>query len=154
LEAVAQINTAIRLGNAVETVEELLNPEAQLPIVYQSAANLYQAELFSLQLQGGRVRYADMLIEERAETLSKSQEFLTWNDVQKCIDMVNIQVQEEHERIIAIAEINEALNSGDPQQTLAALLLPTAKLTGVNPATAQHYHDVLHYTKRRLCQVA
>lgn len=39
-----------------------------------------------------------MLIEERAETLSKSQEFLTWNDVQKCIDMVNIQVQEEHER--------------------------------------------------------
>ncbi|MEQ2171820.1 hypothetical protein GOODEAATRI_014536 [Goodea atripinnis] len=99
-------------------------------------------------------RYADMLIEERAETLSKSQEFLTWNDVQKCIDMVNIQVQEEHERIIAIAEINEALNSGDPQQTLAALLLPTAKLTGVNPATAQHYHDVLHYTKRRLCQVA
>ncbi|MEQ2282850.1 Ras GTPase-activating-like protein iqgap1 [Ameca splendens] len=204
LEAVAQINTAIRLGNAVETVEELLNPEAQLPIVYQSAANLYQAELFSLQLQGGRSglgheelsvavemlsavavlnevldtkdpqavieqltdsplgftnieqdnlnRYADMLIEERAETLSKSQEFLTWNDVQKCIDMVNIQVQEEHERIIAIAEINEALNSGDPQQTLAALLLPTAKLTGVNPATAQHYHDVLHYTKRRLCQ--
>ncbi|XP_014848382.1 PREDICTED: ras GTPase-activating-like protein IQGAP2 [Poecilia mexicana] len=204
LEAVARINTAIRLGSAVETVEELLHPEAQLPIVYQSAANLYQAELFSLQLQGGRSglsheelsvavemlsavavlnevldtkdpqavieqltdsplgftniehdnlnRYADMLIEERAETLSRSQEFLTWNDVQKCIDMVNIQVQEEHERIIAIAEINEALNSGDHRQTLAALLLPTAKLTGVNPATSKHYHDVLHYSKHLLCQ--
>uniref|UniRef100_A0A3B3VY55 IQ motif containing GTPase activating protein 2 n=1 Tax=Poecilia latipinna TaxID=48699 RepID=A0A3B3VY55_9TELE len=203
LEAVARINTAIRLGSAVETVEELLHPEAQLPIVYQSAANLYQAELFSLQLQGGRSglsheelsvavemlsavavlnevldtkdpqavieqltdsplgftniehdnlnRYADMLIEERAETLSRSQEFLTWNDVQKCIDMVNIQVQEEHERIIAIAEINEALNSGDHRQTLAALLLPTAKLTGVNPATSKHYHDVLHYSKHLLC---
>lgn len=37
-----------------------MNPEAQLPIVYQSAANLYQTELFSLQLQtGGRV--IDML---------------------------------------------------------------------------------------------
>uniref|UniRef100_A0A3Q2P197 IQ motif containing GTPase activating protein 2 n=1 Tax=Fundulus heteroclitus TaxID=8078 RepID=A0A3Q2P197_FUNHE len=201
LEAVARINTAIRLGNAVETVEELQSPEAQLPIVYQNAANLYQTELFSLQLQGGRSglsheelsvavemlsavavlnevldtkepqavieqltdsplgftniehdnlnRYADMLIEERVETLSKSQEFLSWNDVQKCIDMVNVQVQEEHERIIAIAEINEALNSGDPQQTLAALLLPTAKLTGVNPATAKHYHDLLHYTKHK-----
>lgn len=57
LEAVARINTAIRLGNALETVEELMNPEAQLPIVYQTAANLYQAELFSLQLQGGRVRH-------------------------------------------------------------------------------------------------
>lgn len=55
--------------------------------------------------------------------------------------------------IIAIAEINEALNSGDHQQTLAALLLPTAKLTGVNAATAKHYHDVLQHTKELLCQV-
>uniref|UniRef100_A0A3Q3GBG4 IQ motif containing GTPase activating protein 2 n=1 Tax=Labrus bergylta TaxID=56723 RepID=A0A3Q3GBG4_9LABR len=199
LDAVAAINTAIRLGNAVETVEELTNPEAQLPIVYQTAANLYQAELFSLQLQGGRsglsheelsvavemlsavavlnevldtkdpqavieqltdsplvafsLRYADTLIKEREEALANGQEFLTWNDVQKCIDTVNVQVHEEHERIIAIAEINEALSSGDHQQTLAALLLPTAKLTGVNPATAKHYHDVLQYTKQLLCQV-
>ncbi|XP_073322441.1 ras GTPase-activating-like protein IQGAP2 [Pagrus major] len=204
LEAVAAINKAIRLGNAIETVEELMNPEAQLPIVYQTAANLYQTELFSLQLQGGRSglsheelsvavemlsavavlnevldtkdpqavieqltdsplgftnmdqdnlnRYADTLIKQREEALAKGQEFLTWNDVQKCIDTVNIQVHEEHERIIAIAEINEALNSGDHQQTLAALLLPTAKLTGVNPATAKHYHDVLQYTKQLLCQ--
>uniref|UniRef100_A0A8C9ZQD0 IQ motif containing GTPase activating protein 2 n=1 Tax=Sander lucioperca TaxID=283035 RepID=A0A8C9ZQD0_SANLU len=204
LKAVAGINTAIRLGNAVETTEELMNPEAQLPIVYQTAANLYQTELFSLQLQGGRSglsheelsvavemlsavavlnevldtkdpqavieqltdsplgftnmdqdnlnRYADTLIKLRGEALAKGQEFLTWNDVQKCIDTVNIQVHEEHERIIAIAEINEALNSGDHQQTLAALLLPTAKLTGVNPATAKHYHNVLQYTKQLICQ--
>uniref|UniRef100_A0A8C6P415 IQ motif containing GTPase activating protein 2 n=1 Tax=Nothobranchius furzeri TaxID=105023 RepID=A0A8C6P415_NOTFU len=186
-EAVARINAAIRLGIAVETVEELMKLEALLPIVYQTAANLYQAELFSLQLQGGRSglsheelsvavemlsavvvlnevldtkdlqavieQYADMLIKERAETLTKGQEFLSWNDVQKCIDTINIQVHEEHERIIAIAEINEALNSGDHQQTLAALLLPTAKLTGVNPTTAKHYHDVLQYTKWLLCQV-
>uniref|UniRef100_A0A8C3AD44 IQ motif containing GTPase activating protein 2 n=1 Tax=Cyclopterus lumpus TaxID=8103 RepID=A0A8C3AD44_CYCLU len=201
-KAVAVINTAIRLGNAVVTVEELMNPEAQLPIVYQSAANLYQIELFSLQLQGGRSglsheelsvavemlsavavlnevldtkdpqavieqlidsplgftnmdqdnlnRYADTLIKLRGEALAKGQEFLTWNDVQKCIDGVNVQVHEEHERIMALAEINEALNSGDYQQTLAALLLPTAKLTGVNPATAKHYHDVLQYTKQLL----
>lgn len=56
--------------------------------------------------------------------------------------------------VIAIAEINEALNSSDHRQTLAALLLPTAKLTGVNAATAKHYHDVLQYTKRLLCQVS
>uniref|UniRef100_H2SJJ6 IQ motif containing GTPase activating protein 2 n=1 Tax=Takifugu rubripes TaxID=31033 RepID=H2SJJ6_TAKRU len=202
LEAVASINKAIRLGNAAETVEELMNPEAQLSIVYQTAANLYQNELFSLQLQGGQAglsheelsvavemlsavavlnevldtkdpqavieqladsplgftnmdqdnlnRYADTLIQQRGETLAKGQEFLTWNDVQKCIDTVNVQVHEEHERIIAIAEINEALNSADPQQTLAALLLPTAKLMAVNPGTAKHYHDVLQYTKRLL----
>uniref|UniRef100_A0A3Q2Y2T8 IQ motif containing GTPase activating protein 2 n=1 Tax=Hippocampus comes TaxID=109280 RepID=A0A3Q2Y2T8_HIPCM len=202
LEAVSAINTAIRLGDAVATVQELMNPEAQLPIVYQTAASLYQNELFSLQLQGSGLsheelsvavemlsavavlnevldtkdtqavieqltdspmgftnmdqdnlnRYADALSKQRAESLAKGLEFLTWNDVQKCIDAVNIQVLEEHERIIAIAEINEALNSGDHQQTLAALLLPTAKLTGVNPVTAKHYHDVLHYIKQRLCQ--
>uniref|UniRef100_A0A8C8A001 IQ motif containing GTPase activating protein 2 n=1 Tax=Oryzias sinensis TaxID=183150 RepID=A0A8C8A001_9TELE len=206
LEAVGRINKAIRLGFAAQTVEELMNPEAQLPIVYQTAANLYQTELFSLQLQGGRSglsheelnvavemlsavavlnevldtkdpqavveqltdsplgftnidhdnlnRYADMLIRERADALAKDQEFLSWNDIQKCIDTVNIQVQEEHERIIAIAEINEALSSGDHQQTLAALLLPTAKLSGVNPETAKHYHDILQNTKQLLCQTS
>ncbi|CAL8346615.1 unnamed protein product [Lota lota] len=204
LEAIAAINMAIRLGDAAHTVEELLKPEAQLPIVYQTSANLYQTELFSLQLQGGRSglsheelsvavemlsavamlnevldtkdpqavteqltdsplgfsnidqdnlnRYADTLISLRAEALGQGKEFLTWNDVQKSIDTVNIQVHEEHERIIAIAEINEALNSGDYEQTLAALLLPTAKLTGVNRATAKHYHDLLRDSKKLLCQ--
>uniref|UniRef100_A0A4W5PSI0 IQ motif containing GTPase activating protein 2 n=1 Tax=Hucho hucho TaxID=62062 RepID=A0A4W5PSI0_9TELE len=196
--AIVAINAAIRHGVAAETVEELMNPEAQLPIVYQTAANLYQTELFSLQIQGAKAglgheelcvavemlsavavlnevldtkdpqavteqltdsplgfsnmdqdnlhRYADTLISLRAESLSQGLEFLTWSDVQKTIDTVNLQVHEEHERIIAIAEINEALSSGDPEQTLSALLLPTAKLQGVNPATAKHYHDVLQNT--------
>lgn len=56
--------------------------------------------------------------------------------------------------VIAIAEINEALNSGDVEKTLAALLLPTAKLQGVNPDTAKHYHDVLLHTKELVCKVA
>lgn len=43
------------------------------------------------------VRYADTLLRLRAESLAQGQEFLTWNDVQKCIDTVNIQVHEEHE---------------------------------------------------------
>uniref|UniRef100_A0A6Q2Y2Z1 IQ motif containing GTPase activating protein 2 n=1 Tax=Esox lucius TaxID=8010 RepID=A0A6Q2Y2Z1_ESOLU len=204
LEAVAAINAAIRHGVAADTVEELMKPAAQLPIVYQTAANLYQNELFSLQLQGKKAglgheelavavemlsalvvlnevldtkdpqsvteqltdsplgfsnmdqdnlhRYADTLITHRAESLSRGLEFLTWNDVQKTIDSVNLQVHEEHERIIALAEINEALSSGDHKQTLSALLLPTAKLQGVNPATAKHYHDVLQNTKILICK--
>lgn len=44
------------------------------------------------------LRYADTLIQLRGEALSNGQEFLTWNDVQKCIDTVNVQVHEEHER--------------------------------------------------------
>uniref|UniRef100_A0A8C1Q1Y8 IQ motif containing GTPase activating protein 2 n=1 Tax=Cyprinus carpio TaxID=7962 RepID=A0A8C1Q1Y8_CYPCA len=181
-EAVVAINAAIRRGVPEETVEALLNPEAQLPIVYHTAASLYQGELFSLQLgcQAGLTHEelcvaVEMLsavsvlnevldtkdsvavIEQLsdsplAESLAQDQEFLTWNDVQKCIDSVNVQVHEEHE-IIAIAEINEALNSGDPEKTLDALLLPTAKLQGVNPANAKHYHDLLLTTKDLICKV-
>jgi len=55
--------------------------------------------------------------------------------------------------VIAIAEINEALNSGDPEKTLATLLLPTAKLQGVNPVTGKHYHDLLLTTKDLICKV-
>uniref|UniRef100_A0AAR2LN93 Ras-GAP domain-containing protein n=1 Tax=Pygocentrus nattereri TaxID=42514 RepID=A0AAR2LN93_PYGNA len=204
-DAMSAINAAIRRGIPEETVHELMNPEAQLPIIYPSAANLYQAELFSLQngsqkkiglsheelcvavemLSAVAVlnevldtkdsvavteqlsdsplgfsnmdhdnmqRYADTLISLRAESLAQGQEFLTWNDVQKCIDTVNFQVHEEHERVIAIAEINEAMNSGDPEKTLAALLLPTAKIQGVNPETAKHYHDLLLHTKDLICK--
>uniref|UniRef100_A0A8C1E8H4 IQ motif containing GTPase activating protein 2 n=1 Tax=Cyprinus carpio carpio TaxID=630221 RepID=A0A8C1E8H4_CYPCA len=203
--SVVAINEAIRRGVPEETVEALLNPEAQLPIVYHTAASLYQAELFSLQLDcqnkvcltheelcvavemlsavsvlnevldtkdsvavieqltdsplsfsgldaDNLQRYADTLIRLRSESLAQGQEFLTWTDVQKCINTVNVQVHEEHERVIAIAEINEALNSGDPEKTLTTLLLPTAKLQGVNPANAKHYHDLLLTTKDLICK--
>uniref|UniRef100_A0A673NLD9 Ras GTPase-activating-like protein IQGAP1 n=1 Tax=Sinocyclocheilus rhinocerous TaxID=307959 RepID=A0A673NLD9_9TELE len=196
-EVVAAINAAIRRGIPEETVEALLNPEAQLPIVYHTAASLYQAELFSLQLgcqnKAGLTHEelcvaVEMLsavsvlnevldtkdsvavieqlsdsplgfsgldadnLQRYSDSLAQGQEFITWNDVQKCIDIVNVQVHEEHE-IIAIAEINEALNSGDPEKTLAALLLPTAKLQGVNPANAKHYHNLLLSTKDLICKV-
>uniref|UniRef100_A0A8C7N394 IQ motif containing GTPase activating protein 2 n=1 Tax=Oncorhynchus kisutch TaxID=8019 RepID=A0A8C7N394_ONCKI len=194
LEAITAINSAIRHGVAAETIEELINPEAQLPIVYQTAANLYQTELFSLQIQGPKaglgheelsvavemlsavavlnevldtkepqavteqlsdspLGFSNMDHDNLHRYLSRGLEFLTWNDVQKTIDTVNLQVHEEHERIIAISEINEALSSDDPNQTLSALLLPTAKLQGVNPATAKHYHDVLQNTKLIICKV-
>lgn len=38
-----------------------------------------------------------MLVKLRAESLAQGQEFLTWNDVQRCIDTVNFQVNEENE---------------------------------------------------------
>lgn len=55
LKAVERINAAIRAGIPEKTVEELMNPEAQLPEVYPSAADLYQRELASLQQQSPEV---------------------------------------------------------------------------------------------------
>uniref|UniRef100_A0A4W5PT77 IQ motif containing GTPase activating protein 2 n=1 Tax=Hucho hucho TaxID=62062 RepID=A0A4W5PT77_9TELE len=190
LEAIVAINAAIRHGVAAETVEELMNPEAQLPIVYQTAANLYQTELFSLQIQGAKAGLGHEELCVAVEMLSAVavlNEVLDTKDPQAVTEQLtdsplgfsNMDQDNLHRAvslllgavqlpltqchytcclnstpgIIAIAEINEALSSGDPEQTLSALLLPTAKLQGVNPATAKHYHDVLQNTKLLICKV-
>uniref|UniRef100_A0A672HTJ4 IQ motif containing GTPase activating protein 1 n=1 Tax=Salarias fasciatus TaxID=181472 RepID=A0A672HTJ4_SALFA len=199
-EAVERINAAIRAGVAETTVQELMNPDAQLPEVYPSAADLYQRELYSLQQQsqegslshpellvavemlsavvlmnqamdvGDRAalwrqlssavsglsnvedeyaqRYMDELMRLKAAAREDGSDYLTWNDIQACIDQVNLTVQEEHERIAAIGQINEALDEGDPMKTLAMLQNPSAKLTDVDPSIAQHYHDKLLEARR------
>uniref|UniRef100_A0A8C5X7J1 IQ motif containing GTPase activating protein 2 n=1 Tax=Malurus cyaneus samueli TaxID=2593467 RepID=A0A8C5X7J1_9PASS len=98
-------------------------------------------------------RYADTLLSIKSEASSQGQDYLSWNDIQNCIDMVNMQIQEENERIIAIGHINEAVDRGNPEKTLEALLLPTAKLQDVRPANARHYQDVLHHAKAQKCKV-
>ncbi|XP_034756385.1 ras GTPase-activating-like protein IQGAP1 [Etheostoma cragini] len=200
LKAVERINSAIRAGVPEKTVEELMNPDAQLPEVYPSAADLYQRELVSLQQQcpegslshpellvavemlssvvlmneamdsGNRdalwkqlssvvtglsnveseyaQRYMDELLRLKAAAREEGSKYLTWNDIQACIDQVNQTVHEEHERIAAIGLINEALDEGEPMKTLATLQNPSAKLTDVDPPVAQHYHDKLLEARR------
>ncbi|OPJ70224.1 ras GTPase-activating-like protein IQGAP1 [Patagioenas fasciata monilis] len=204
LAAVARINSAIRMGDARKTVAEMMNPEAQLPEVYEFAADLYQRELATLQqqspegnlthpelsvavemlssvalinraLDSGDVntvwkqlsspvtgltniedensqRYIDDLMKLKAQTRAEGNEFITWNDIQSCIDHVNMVVHEEHERILAIGLINEALDEGDTKKTLQALQIPAAKLEGVAPKVAQHYQDTLLRAKREKAQ--
>ncbi|XP_031704350.1 ras GTPase-activating-like protein IQGAP1 [Anarrhichthys ocellatus] len=200
MKAVERINGAVRAGVPEKTVEELMNPDAQLPEVYPSAADLYQRELLSLQQQspegslshpellvavemlssvvlmnqamdvGDRAalwkqlssnvtglsnvedeyaqRYMDELMHLKAAAREDGCDFLTWNDIQASIDQVNQTVQEEHERIAAIGLINEALDEGDPTKTLSMLQNPSAKLTDVDPSVAQHYHDKLLEARR------
>ncbi|KAK2538853.1 Iqgap2 [Columba guinea] len=97
-------------------------------------------------------RYADTLLSIKSEASSQGQDYLSWNDIQNCIDMVNMQIQEENERIIAIGQINEAIDQGNAEKTLETLLLPTAKLQDVRPANARHYQDVLHQAKVQKCK--
>ncbi|XP_069736817.1 ras GTPase-activating-like protein IQGAP2 isoform X2 [Phaenicophaeus curvirostris] len=97
-------------------------------------------------------RYADTLLSIKSEASSQGQDYLSWNDIQNCIDMVNMQIQEENEKIIAIGHINEAIDEGNPEKTLETLLLPTAKLQDVRPVNARHYQDVLHHAKAQKCK--
>nr|XP_009922701.1 PREDICTED: ras GTPase-activating-like protein IQGAP2 isoform X1 [Haliaeetus albicilla] len=97
-------------------------------------------------------RYADTLLSIKSEASSQGQDYLSWNDIQNCIDMVTMQIQEENERIIAVGHINEAIDQGNPEKTLEALLLPTAKLQDVRPVNARHYQDVLYHAKAQKCK--
>ncbi|XP_067838793.1 ras GTPase-activating-like protein IQGAP2 [Heptranchias perlo] len=206
LEAVEKINAAIRNGDAAQTMNVLMLPEAQLPAVYPHMADLYQIELSNLQRQNpeGKLtheelaiavemlsavaalnealirndvqavlqhltsssiglsnlqdentqRYADMLMLLKAQGADQGQKYLSWNDIQSCVEEVNFQVQEESEKVVAAGLINETVDKKDPNKTLEALLMPTAKLEGVKPSIARHYQDVLWHKKQQKCKVS
>lgn len=42
-------------------------------------------------------RYIDELIRLKAAAREEGSDYLTWNDIQACVDQVNGTVQEEHE---------------------------------------------------------
>ncbi|XP_069079697.1 ras GTPase-activating-like protein IQGAP2 isoform X1 [Pleurodeles waltl] len=204
LAAIQRINMAIRAGDAAQTLAALMQPEAQLPVVHQSAAELYQNELFNLQRQNAvnflaqeelfiavemlsavallneavaandlqlvqthlcsssmglnsldednLPRYATTLQSVKVESLSQGIGYLSWNDVQNCVDIVNNETMEEQERVIAIGQINEAIDQGRHEITLQALLLPTARLEAVNLGNACHYQALLQQAKAQKCE--
>lgn len=115
-----------------------MNPEAQLPIVYQTAANLYQAELFSLQLQGGRVRHVSdfysvhmdvdgywqgqryTCIYMRTHTLCRQQ----FSDPVFYVFQSGLSHEELSvavEMLSAVAVLNEVLDTKDPQAVIEQL---------------------------------
>uniref|UniRef100_A0A8D0FL97 IQ motif containing GTPase activating protein 2 n=1 Tax=Strix occidentalis caurina TaxID=311401 RepID=A0A8D0FL97_STROC len=137
LSAVVLLNQALENKDILNTKNHLRNPCIGF--------NNLEEENFQ--------RYGDTLLSIKSEASSQGQDYLSWNDIQNCIDMVNIQIQEENERIIAIGNINEAIDQGNPEKTLETLLLPSAKLQDVRPVNARHYQDVLHHAKAQKCKV-
>ncbi|XP_051776174.1 ras GTPase-activating-like protein IQGAP1 [Erpetoichthys calabaricus] len=136
LSSVALINRALDAGDKAAVWKQLESPVTGLSNV--------EDENYK--------RYIDELLRLKGLARTEGTPFLTWNDIQACVDQVNVAVQEEHERIEAIGLINEALDQGDAQKTLEALQLPAAKLTDVRPAVAQHYQDTLILARREKAQ--
>ncbi|NXP08790.1 IQGA1 protein, partial [Thinocorus orbignyianus] len=136
LSSVALINRALDSGDVNTVWKQLSSPVTGLTNIEDENSQ----------------RYIDDLMKLKAQTRAEGNEFITWNDIQSCIDHVNIVVHEEHERILAIGLINEALDEGDAKKTLQALQIPAAKLEGVAPKVAQHYQDTLLRAKREKAQ--
>ncbi|XP_059550270.1 ras GTPase-activating-like protein IQGAP2 [Myotis daubentonii] len=131
LSAVALLNQALDSKDLVSVQNQLRSPA----IGFNNLDETYVE------------RYADELLSIKLDVLSQGQETLSWNEIQNCIDMVNIQIQEENDRVVAIGCINEAIDKGDPLKTLETLQLPSVKIRDVDPEHAQHYQDVLYHAK-------
>ncbi|XP_015704334.1 ras GTPase-activating-like protein IQGAP2 isoform X4 [Coturnix japonica] len=136
--AVIAINEAIEKGIAEQTLATLRNPNAMLLNVDEELAQDYQNELFDAKRRkqsSARLKNGTISEEER----DVYEELLTQAEIQGNINKIN--------RIIAIDHINEAIDQGNAEKTLEALLMPTAKLQNVRPENAKHYQDVLHHAK-------
>ncbi|CAO2592910.1 Ras GTPase-activating-like protein IQGAP2 [Lemmus lemmus] len=131
LSAVALLNQALDSSDLVSVQNQLRSPTIGFNNLDEAHVN----------------RYADELLSVKQEALSQGQDTLSWNEIQNCIDMINIQIQEENDRMVALGYINEAIDEGNPLKTLDTLLLPTANIRDVDPDCAQHYQDVLFHTK-------
>uniref|UniRef100_G1P7P6 IQ motif containing GTPase activating protein 2 n=1 Tax=Myotis lucifugus TaxID=59463 RepID=G1P7P6_MYOLU len=131
LSAVALLNQALDSKDLVSVQNQLRSPA----IGFNNLDETYVG------------RYADELLSIKLDVLSQGQETLSWNEIQNCIDMVNIQIQEENDRVVAVGCINEAIDAGDPLKTLESLQFPSVKIRDLDPEHAQHYQDVLYHAK-------
>ncbi|XP_014744068.1 PREDICTED: ras GTPase-activating-like protein IQGAP2 isoform X5 [Sturnus vulgaris] len=142
--AVIAINEAVEKGIAEQTIVTLRNPNAMLLNVDDELAQDYQNELFDAKRKkesNARLKVNGTISDEERDVY---EELLTQAEIQGNINKIN--------RIIAIGHINEAVDQGNPEKTLEALLLPTAKLQDVRPVNARHYQDVLHHAKTQKCK--
>lgn len=135
LSAVALVNQAVEAKDSGAFCASLVSPAAGLADIDDSLVQRYFEELCELRRQSGRA-------------------LLTWNQLQGGLNAVNAAAQEEHEQILAIGLINQALCRGDPQQTVAALLLPSGGLEEVELANARRYQDVLTRARKHKAEAS
>ncbi|KAG5271265.1 hypothetical protein AALO_G00177810 [Alosa alosa] len=135
LSAVALVNQALEARDLGAFCATLVSSAAGLADIDDSLIQRYFEELCDLKKKSGRA-------------------LLTWNDLQGGLNAVNNAAQEEHDQILTIGIINQALCRSDPQKTLAALLLPSSGLEEVQAGTARRYHDVLIKAKKRKAEMS
>ncbi|TRZ20001.1 hypothetical protein HGM15179_007150 [Zosterops borbonicus] len=119
LQALGRINAAIRRGMPAETLEALMDPDAQLPDVHAPAAPLYQHQLALLQCQHPQGELAQEELFVAVEMLS------------------------------AVALVNQALDARNPNRLWSSLISPALGLSGAEDANAERYFDDLLQMKEQ-----
>ncbi|XP_062279215.1 ras GTPase-activating-like protein IQGAP3 [Scomber scombrus] len=133
LSAVALINQAMKAGDLQLFSSSLVSP----------AAGLSDADPSLLD------RYFESLVKQQV-----GRDLLTWNQLQEGINSVNNSAQDEHQQIVAVSVINEALMRGDAQKLLSALLLPSSGVEEVLPANTCRYLTLMTRARLHKAQVS
>uniref|UniRef100_A0A3B4ULV9 IQ motif containing GTPase activating protein 3 n=1 Tax=Seriola dumerili TaxID=41447 RepID=A0A3B4ULV9_SERDU len=135
LSAVALINQAMGAGSLQQFSSSLVSPSAGLSDVDDTLLD----------------RYFECLVGVKQEM---SRDLLTWNQLQEGINSVNSSVQDEHQKLLAVGVINEAVIRGDSQKLLSALLLPSCGVEEVLPANTCRYLTLLSKARQHKAQVS
>ncbi|XDV39519.1 hypothetical protein PO909_008752 [Leuciscus waleckii] len=135
LSAVALVNQAVEVKDFGAFSATLVSPAAGLADIDDGLIQRYFEELCEQKRRAGKA-------------------LLTWNDLQTGLNTVNTAAHEEHEQILTIGLINQALSRSDPQKTLSALMLPSGGLEDVFQPNATRYHDLLTRAKRHKAEVS
>ncbi|XP_065909989.1 ras GTPase-activating-like protein IQGAP1 [Dysidea avara] len=143
--AVLVINEAIDKQNAEETLQALLNPAALLTKIEKDNSERYQEELYTAK------RNKEDKSQERITSMDVSEAdvydvILTRAEIQECLDLINTIVKKEiadAKHQASIEEVNTAINSGDLERLLKALLNGDARLSGIKEENVKWYMDVL-----------
>uniref|UniRef100_A0A7N8X0J7 IQ motif containing GTPase activating protein 3 n=1 Tax=Mastacembelus armatus TaxID=205130 RepID=A0A7N8X0J7_9TELE len=130
LSAVALINQAIDAGKPQQFSSALISPAAGLSDVDHTLLARY-AILFTL-----------------------GRDLLTWNQLQEGITSVNNSAQDEHQQLLAVGLVNEAVIRGDSKQLLSALLLPSCGVEDVLPANICRYLTLLTRARQHKARVS
>ncbi|XP_041649512.1 ras GTPase-activating-like protein IQGAP3 [Cheilinus undulatus] len=135
LSAVALINQALEAGRLQPFSSSLVSPSAGLSDIDHSLMDRYFDALYRVKQRAGK-------------------QLLTWNQLQEEINMVNASVQDEHQKLQVLHQVNEAVLRGDSERLLAALMLPSVGLEEVLPANSCRYLSLLTSARRHRAQVS
>ncbi|XP_027527214.1 ras GTPase-activating-like protein IQGAP2 isoform X6 [Neopelma chrysocephalum] len=136
--ALVQVNKAIDRQDELALMAGLNRPALSLLEVLPQNSSWYLLQLCDSKEQKIQIAGIPNMLDK--------------NEIQKEVSVANAEAEAHKLRIIAIGHINEAVDQGNPEKTLEALLLPTAKLQDVRPANARHYQDILHHAKAQKCK--
>ncbi|XP_057689340.1 ras GTPase-activating-like protein IQGAP3 isoform X2 [Corythoichthys intestinalis] len=134
LSAVVLVNRALEAGNPRRLGSSLESSSAGLTDVDPALMDKYLSHLSELKRSAGC-------------------QMLTWNELQNGIWLVNEEERAQHQQILALRALDEALTRGDADRLLSALLLPSSGVKEVLPANIGRYLSSMNDARRRKAQV-